>query len=493
MTRRIDVELTSARDDGTWTWRAAGAKQPKGVLDAALLFEGAKVGDVIRAEAEFEIDGITITSILPPREKKRSEPERIEVRGQERAQGLVTSSLVSRGDRPRTRDRDRPRPEGGRPSRSARAERPDRGDRAEQPERRGERAGRPRSERPERPAGERRESAPVGRPAGRGPRPERTDRETRSRPRRFSPPSVHRAAVVATLPPEQRPIAEQVLRGGIPAVRQAVEQQNAALRAAGQPEVRAEPLIALAEELLPRLRAADWRDRAEAAVKETDEIGLRDLRSVVAGADAGARDDETRLLASTLREALDRRVAQQRTEWLEEIGRHLDGDRVLQALRVSARAPDPTSRFPSDMAVRLAEAAGQAMTPEVEPAQWAALLEAVVSSPVRRTVKPAGLPRQPGEELLQAARHEAGRIPALASLLGISMPPPPGPPRASGRPAGGRSDARRRPPPPPSPRPSPPPAAPATSPDAAAEAEAARHAEPANGAPRSAGEARSGR
>ena len=31
MSRRIEVELTSSRDDGTWTWRAAGAKQPAGV------------------------------------------------------------------------------------------------------------------------------------------------------------------------------------------------------------------------------------------------------------------------------------------------------------------------------------------------------------------------------------------------------------------------------------------------------------------------------
>src|SRR5439155_23110227 len=168
MARRIDVELTSARDDGTWTWRAAGAKQPKGVLDAALLFEGAKVGDLVRAEAEFEIDGITITSILPPREKKRSETERIEVRGEERAQGLVTSSLVARSDRPRPRDRDRdraPRPDGGRPPRTER-----RGDRGDGPERaRPDRARGERSER--RPAGDQRETAPPARAAGPGPRP----------------------------------------------------------------------------------------------------------------------------------------------------------------------------------------------------------------------------------------------------------------------------------------------------------------------------------
>src|SRR5439155_9855502 len=135
-----------------------------------------------------------------------------------------------------------------------------------------------------------------------------------------------------SLPPEHRPIAEQVLRGGIPAVRQAVEQQNAALQAEGHPPVKPEPFIAVAETLLPRLKAADWRDRAEAAVKDVDEISIRDLRSVVAGADAVARDDETRLLASQLRQALDRRVEEQRTQWLGEITTCLDEGRLVRAL-----------------------------------------------------------------------------------------------------------------------------------------------------------------
>jgi len=37
MTHRLEIELTSNRDDGTWTWRAAGARQPKGVLNAGLI------------------------------------------------------------------------------------------------------------------------------------------------------------------------------------------------------------------------------------------------------------------------------------------------------------------------------------------------------------------------------------------------------------------------------------------------------------------------
>ncbi len=67
MSRRIEIELTSARDDGSWTWRAAGAKQPKGELAGSLLYEGAKVGDVVRAEAEFLLDGIEILAVLPPK------------------------------------------------------------------------------------------------------------------------------------------------------------------------------------------------------------------------------------------------------------------------------------------------------------------------------------------------------------------------------------------------------------------------------------------
>src|SRR5439155_17079261 len=97
----------------------------------------------------------------------------------------------------------------------------------------------------------------------------------RPRPKRLSPGRRHREAVVASLPPEQRPVAEQVLRGGIPALRQAVDEQNAKARAAGEPAIRAEPLVAMAEDLLPRLRAAEWRDRAEAAEADAEEIGLR--------------------------------------------------------------------------------------------------------------------------------------------------------------------------------------------------------------------------
>ncbi len=80
MPRRIDVELTSTREDGTWTWRAAGARQPKGELDGGLLPTGSKVGDVVRAEADFDVDGITVVAVLPPK-GERKEAERLEIIG----------------------------------------------------------------------------------------------------------------------------------------------------------------------------------------------------------------------------------------------------------------------------------------------------------------------------------------------------------------------------------------------------------------------------
>lgn len=460
MSRRIDVELTSARPDGTWTWRAAGAKQPKGVLDGKLLHEGAAVGDVVRAEAEFEIDGIFITTVQPLKEKKRPEPERIELLGPASPQRLVSSSLTGRPDRPRRAPRDNdagggggadhggrrgPRPGG---ERDGRPRRPSPGDergggrpgagrdhrRPAEPEGReagGGRAGEERGAR--RPAGSGRGGAQTPAPgAARPARGPRGAEHPAARPRRLVPGNAHRSAVLESLPPEHRPIAEQVLRGGIPGVRHAVEAQNATLREQGQPEVKPDALVAIAESLLPRLKAAEWKDRAEAAAKAVDEIALRDLRSVVAGSDA-ARDDEARLLAGTLREALDRRTTEQRDRWLSDISSALDEGRVVRALRSSARPPDPGTRFPAELALRLSEAAGAAMAADTPPDRWGTLLEAVAESPVRRSVKPAGLPADAPEDLLHTARRASGRVPALAPLLGIEMPPPPGPPRPTPR------------------------------------------------------------
>jgi hypothetical protein len=260
--------------------------------------------------------------------------------------------------------------------------------------------------------------------------------------KKLSPGRTHRDAVLAELPPEHRPIAEQVLRAGIPAVRRAVDAENEKAKAEGRPEIKADALVALAEELLPRLREAEWRDRADAAIADVDEIAVRDLRAVVTSAENAVRDDETRALAAQLRDALDRRLEQQRQSWIDEVTHSLDDGRVVRALRISGRPPEPGTKFPTELSQRLTEAAGQALAPDTPPERWATVLDAVASSPVRRTVKPAGLPPEPGDDLLAAAKNAAGRVPGIAELLGIEPPKPPRPPRPP---------ARTRPAPPPVP------------------------------------------
>src|SRR3954453_5132697 len=122
MSRRIEVELTSDRGDGSWTWRAAGARQPKGSLDASLLPAGAAVGQVLRADADFDIDGVTIVAVPPAVEKPRNEAERIElIAPVRRDDQLVTANLVS----------------GSKTDRRERRDRGDRGDRGDRPGRPG--------------------------------------------------------------------------------------------------------------------------------------------------------------------------------------------------------------------------------------------------------------------------------------------------------------------------------------------------------------------
>ena len=229
--------------------------------------------------------------------------------------------------------------------------------------------------------------------------------------------------MLGSLRPEQIPVAEQLLRGGLQAVRQAIEAQNSAAKASGKPPVASDALLAMADELLPTVRLADWKDRASAAQTAGKEYRLRELRAVVAASRTVNLDDEGRAMAKALQESLDQRTTALREEWLARITNALNDGRVQQAVEASIRPPEPGTRCPAELAVRLAGAAGDAMTADLAPEDWMRLLDAVVASPVRRTVKPAGIPDD--EVARQAARHAAGAVPALAKLLGLRIPPPP--------------------------------------------------------------------
>jgi hypothetical protein len=247
---------------------------------------------------------------------------------------------------------------------------------------------------------------------------------------------------LATLKPEQLPVAEQLLRGGIPAVRQAIEEQNTRARSEGRTEVTPGPLLALAEELLPIVTLASWKDRASVARTGGKDVPLREIRSIVASASTVTLDDEGREVLVALRAALDERVTALRNRWVERITVALDQGRVTDAVRASVKPPEPSTRLSAELAVRLADAASQAMNAEASPSDWLEVLEVVVDSPVRRNVKPAGIPVGADEALLNAARQASGYVPELARLLGIPIPPPPGPRRPTGtRPTVGRRGA----------------------------------------------------
>ena len=407
MSRHIDIELTSQTGDGSWTWRAAGARQPKGTVEATLVPSGEVVGAVLRADVEIGLEGIEILSLTaakPARSPEKSEG-RIEVKGTPKRAPDVSVILAPGSDK-RRRDRD---DDGeGRNRRGGNRRGPGPGGEGRSDERGGERPPRGGSG-PRRPGGQR--------PGGSDGRPARGERPV-------APTStVHRNAMLAALRPEQIPIAEQLLRGGLQAVRQAIETQNTSNKAAGKPPVAADALLGMADELLPAVRLADWKDRASVAQVAGKEYRLRELRAVVAASRTVNLDEEGRAMAKALQESLDQRTTALREEWLARITNALNDGRVHQAVEASIRPPEPGTRLPAELAVRLAASAGEAMTADLVPEDWMRLLDVVVASPVRRTVKPAGIPDD--EVAKQAARNAAGAVPALAKLLGLRIPPPP--------------------------------------------------------------------
>jgi hypothetical protein len=410
MARRIDIELTSRRDDTTWTWRAAGAKQPKGTVDATLVPPEASVGDVMKAEVEGFLDGLSIVAVVPPK-PARSEPERIELLTPRRDGPLVTGPPERRrGERPRRQSR-----------------------------RDGEREGRDGRD------GRRREGA-------RGERRERPSTpppEPKPKARRLRPGRAHRNALLEALPAEQQPIAEQLLQGGIPAVRQAIQKQNEELKAEGKPEVKPEPLLDIAEKLRSRAQTALWRDRAEAALRHVDDLDLRDLRSVVNAADDAGRDEESRTLATQLREALVNRVEKEQAAWVAEVAENLNEGRVVRALRLSSRPPGVGAPVPPALSEQLVIATSEALTAETGTQRWATVLDALAYSPIRRRVVPSSLPEKLSPELREIIARLGDRLPEIAHIFDITPKPGPNPtrpgPRARRRPGAGTKTATRRP------------------------------------------------
>jgi hypothetical protein len=235
-------------------------------------------------------------------------------------------------------------------------------------------------------------------------------------------------------------------------VRQALEEQNAQLRAEGKPEVPPAGVVSLAEDLVPRLRVAEWLDRAEGALNDLDELDLRDLRSVVVASDdpSVARDETTRDMAARLKDGLSNRQDKEHQDWLADIDAALGVGRVVRALRLSSRPPKAGVRFPPELAGRLSQASLAALTADASSDRWVAVLEALAYSPIHSTVAPAGVPEPASDELRATVQRLAGLVPEVAKQFGIEPPAPgaraPRPPR---RPPARKPDRPKPVPPPP--------------------------------------------
>jgi len=424
MSRRIDIELTSSRPDGSWTWRAAGAREPKGVLEGGVLSGGAKVGDVLKVEADFDIDGISILSIISGKERVEKS-NRLELLATEKSFKPVIETKAPRSERPRRDDKRPPRDD---------------------------------KRRPRRDKGEVSDSGVDDRKR-RGPFTPPPELPQRPKAKRLRPGRAHRSEVLDALPEAQRAIAERVLQGGIPAVRSAVADQNKLLASQGKEVIPADGLVTMAENLLPKLRVAEWLDRAVAAVADIDSLDLRDLRSVVTSGDdpAIARDESTRAVAAKLREGLAARQEKDHADWLSDIDAALGVGRVVRALRLSSQPPKAGARFPTELATRLAAAASGALEVDAPADRWVAMLEAAAFSPVRSQLNAAAIPAVVAPELLACVTRLAPAVPQVAAKFGVSaaagaaMPRPLRPTRPAdkkgadkkGATRGGRADRRR--------------------------------------------------
>lgn len=392
MATRIEIEVTSDRGDGTFTWRAAGAKQPKGVLAGSLLPSGASVGDVLRADAEFTVDGPEIISLTAPKAPKVDTIERIEVVGTQQQTEAVTTQLAKKGGRGGNRRGGRDGGRGG-----------------------GRDGGR---------SGGRDGARGGGRDGGRGGN-RRDGGRGGNRRNQLRPKRTHREAWVATLPETRRPVAEQLMHEGRDGVSSALSRQNKAAAADGRDPIDIGPIMRIADELLPGLAIAEWRDNADAAVAEIDTADVRELRKTLVAGDAFAANAEVAESLTLLRSKLTARIDKDQGAWARELREALAEGRVVRALRQSGRPVKAGVPLSPDLVEQLTTAATEALSAEEESHRWTMVLEALAGSPIRRLIAPEAKPddADKDDELLDTVDRLAHRLPGIAALFDIEVKP----------------------------------------------------------------------
>ena len=386
----MQIELTSVQE-GKWTWRKAGAKHPKGEMDAALLPKGAALGDEIWVEVISGLDGIFVETVLPTKTEtdSKSAVQTLEVLGSKRKFKPVTSNVTGpKAKKPRQQKKPRFRRE--------------------------------------------LEPKPDSKVEKRGPGP------------KLNAKTIHADTWYKELPEEQKPIAKKIIAGGMPAVRKALAKENLepakksepgeqnglkpkpenpkkSTAEAVSPKSKSLPvgqeLVALAQKLDTAYRLAHWEDRVEAAINGIDTVRLSDLRAVLASAEGLKRNKGAAAKAEELHQKLMERLENETSIWIEDITILISEDRILRAINMSSRPPKAGSPLPEDISLQLAQKAGAALKSETSSKRWTGFLEACYLSPIAKMVVPVSYPTTVSEELLKMAERAKNTMQEVSSNL----------------------------------------------------------------------------
>ncbi len=374
MSSRIEIELTSEIDADLFTWRALGAREPKGTIIKSLLPTDVSIGDTFRVEADFLIDGIEIIRVLPKREE-RKEQETLEILGSGNEKYGVTTQLVKK----KKAKRNKRATKGKRQAENRNSDR-------------------------------RRKNSQDNRTDTRKVRPARSPQ----RGKRLKAKRSHRNQVIAALPELHKPLAREILSRGIPNLRKTLKKMQL-------PEGFDAEILQYAEKVNIELKSAEWHDRADAVLASIEDLDLRDFRSVVAAGGQWARTDELLVLKGDLEEALRERIDREHQKWLSEIEKSIADDKCVRALNLSSHPPKPGTPLPEALTTSLVQLANTALASDVTPHRWSVVIQAVAFSPVRLKVIPVGIPERITEGLTSTVRQVADRIPHIAKLFDITV------------------------------------------------------------------------
>ena len=370
MSSRIEIEITSQIDDQEYTWRALGAREPKGTIKKSLLPAKTKIGDDFRVEADFLIDGIEILRVLPKRDERKGQ-ETIEILGSGNENYGVTTQLVKKK---RSKKGSRSRKNQGKDNQKKGKAQP------------------PKKE------------------------ASRKSRQSRSpqRGKRLKAKRSHRNSVIDSLPELHKPLAREVLSRGIPNLRKTLNDMEL-------PQGFDVEILQYAEKINMQLKTAEWHDRADAVLKNSKEIDLRDFRSVVAAGGQWARSDELSTIQSQLETSLRERVDIEHQQWLSEIKKAIEDGKSVRALNLSSHPPKPGTPLPESIMEPLVDLANDSLDSDTASYRWCVVVQAVAFSPIRLKVVPKGIPERISDELVDTIKKLSERIPNIAGLFTASL------------------------------------------------------------------------